>query len=128
MKLLLDTHTFIWWDGSPQQLGPQAKPACFESANELVLSVASVWEMQIKVMLGKLTLRKPLRQLVTDQVQQNGLIVLPVNLEHTLRLDSLPSHHKDPFDRLIVAQALVEGWPVVSHDPAVAQYPVTVIW
>ena len=128
MKLLLDTHTFIWWDMAPQQLGPQAKPACFDSANELVLSVASVWEMQIKVMLGKLTLRKPLRQLVTDQVQQNGLIVLPVNLEHALRLDSLPSHHKDPFDRLIVAQALVEGWPVVSHDPAVAQYPVTVIW
>jgi PIN domain nuclease of toxin-antitoxin system len=92
------------------------------------LSVASVWEMQIKVMLGKLTLRKALRQLVMDQVQQNGLIVAPVNLEPVLRLDTLPSHHKDPFDRIIVAQALAESWPVVSHDPVIAQYPATVIW
>lgn len=128
MKLVLDTHAFIWWDVAPQQLGSQARTACFNTENELVLSVASVWEMQIKVMLGKLTLRKPLRQLVTDQVQQNGLIILPINLEHTLRLDSLPPHHKDPFDRLIVAQALTEGWPVISHDPTIAFYPVNTIW
>jgi PIN domain nuclease of toxin-antitoxin system len=65
--------------------------------------------MQIKVMLGKLTLHKPLRQMIVDQVQQNGMQVLPVNLEHVLRLDTLPSLHKDPFDRLLVAQAMVEG-------------------
>lgn len=128
MKLLLDTHAFIWWDGAPSELGPQARAACFDPVNELLLSVASVWEMQIKVMLGKLTLRKPLRQLISDQVQQNGLGVVAVSLEHVLRLDSLPSHHKDPFDRLLVAQALAEGWALVSHDPAIAQYPVTVIW
>ena len=128
MKLLLDTHAFIWWDVAPQQLGAQARAACFAPGNELVLSVASVWEMQIKVMLGKLTLRKPLRQLISDQVQQNGLIVAAILLEPVLRLDALPAHHKDPFDRLLVAQALAEGWPVVSHDPAIAQYPVTVIW
>ena len=84
--------------------------------------------MQIKVMLGKLTLRKLLRQLISDQVEQNGLIVATVHLEPVLRLDALPAHHKDPFDRLLVAQALAEGWPVVSHDPAIPQYPVTVIW
>ncbi len=127
MKLLLDTHAFIWWDVAPQQLGPQARAACFAPGNELLLSAASVWEMQIKVMLGKLALRKPLRELIGDQVQQNGLIVVTVHLEHVLRLDALPPHHKDPFDRLLVAQALAEGWPVVSHDPAIAQYPVTVI-
>jgi PIN domain nuclease of toxin-antitoxin system len=102
MKLLLDTHTFIWWDGTPSELGSQARAACFDPGNELLLSVASVWEMQIKVMLGKLTLRKPLRQLISDQVQQNGFGVVAVSLEHVLRLDSLPSHHKDPFDRLLV--------------------------
>lgn len=128
MRVLLDTHAFIWWDGAPQQLGAQARSACFDSGNELVLSAASVWEMQIKVMLGKLALQKPLRQLIEDQVRQNGLIVLPIVLEHVLRLEGLPPHHKDPFDRLLVAQALTEGWPVVSHDPALAQYPVTVIW
>jgi PIN domain nuclease of toxin-antitoxin system len=84
--------------------------------------------MQIKVMLGKLTLHKPLRQMLADQVQQNGLEILPVNLEHVLRLDSLPSLHKDPFDRLLVAQALVEGWELISHDNAVSQYPITVVW
>jgi PIN domain nuclease of toxin-antitoxin system len=128
MKLLLDTHAFIWWDGSPERLGPQARSACLDPANELVLSVTSVWEMQIKALLGKLTLRKPLRQLLEDQARQNRLLVLPVPLEPVLRLDTLPAHHKDPFDRLIVAQAVVEGWPVVSHDPLIAQYPVTVIW
>jgi PIN domain nuclease of toxin-antitoxin system len=79
-------------------------------------------------MLRKLRLQKPLCQLVTDQVHQNSLVVVPVELEHVLRLDSLPSHHKDPFDRLIIAQALAEGWAVVSHDPVVAQYPVNVVW
>jgi len=128
MKLLLDSHAFIWWDENPSRLGPAANRACFDPANELVLSVASVWEIQIKVMLGKLGLRKPLRQMLADQVVQNGLEVLPVNLEHALRLDSLPSLHKDPFDRLLVSQALVDGCSLVTHDQAIAQYPVPVIW
>lgn len=128
MKALLDTHAFIWWTVDPLRLGPEAKRLCFDPASQLVLSVASVWEMQIKVLLGKLTLHKPLRQMLADQVQQNGLEVLPVKLEHVLRLDSLPSLHKDPFDRLLVAQALVEGWELISHDNAVSQYPVPVVW
>jgi PIN domain nuclease of toxin-antitoxin system len=128
MKALLDTHAFIWWTIAPVRLGSQASRLCFDSANQLVLSVASVWEMQIKAMLGKLTLHKPLRQMIADQVQQNGLEVLPVNLEHVLRLDSLASLHKDPFDRLLVVQALVEDCSIVTHDQAIAQYPVPVIW
>jgi PIN domain nuclease of toxin-antitoxin system len=128
MSLLLDTHAFIWWDGSPERLGPVARRACLDPAQELVLSVASVWEMQIKAALGKLTPRKPLRELLEDQIRRNGLRVLPVPLEAVLRLETLPAHHKDPFDRLIVAQALVEGWSVVSHDPLIARYPVTVLW
>lgn len=128
MKLLLDSHAFIWWDENPARLGATASAACFDPANELILSAASAWEMQIKVMLGKLVLRKPLGQVISDQVQQNGLTILPVNLDHILRLDSLPSHHKDPFDRLMVSQAMTEGWPIVSHDLAVAKYPVKIIW
>jgi PIN domain nuclease of toxin-antitoxin system len=84
--------------------------------------------MQLKMMLGKLSLRQPLRQLITDQIQQNGLEILPINLEHTLRLETLPSYHKDPFDRMIVSQTIVEAWEIVSHDPAIRQYPVKVIW
>jgi PIN domain nuclease of toxin-antitoxin system len=128
MKILLDTHAFIWWTIDPDRLGPQAKRLCFDPTNRLVISVASVWEMQIKVMLGKLILNKPLRKMIDDQVQQNGLEILSVNLEHVLRLDALPSLHKDPFDRLLVALALAEGMDLISHDPAIAQYPVKVIW
>ena len=128
MKVLLDTHAFIWWTVDPVRLGPQANRRCFDPASQLVLSVASVWEMQIKVMLSKLTVHQPLRQMIADQVEQNGLEVLPVKLEHVLRLDSLPSLHQDPFDRLLVAQALAEGWDLISHDPAITQYSVRVIW
>jgi PIN domain nuclease of toxin-antitoxin system len=128
MRVLLDTHAFIWWDGAPEHLSPKAREACFAPGNQLIVSVAGLWEIQIKVMLGKLTLRKPLREIVTGQVKQNGVVILPVELEHVLRLDQLPSYHKDPFDRILVAQALVEGLPLISHDPVVAQYPVNVIW
>jgi len=128
MKALLNTHAFIWWTVAPVRLGPEANRLCFDPANQLVLSVASVWEMQIKVVLGKLTLHLPLRRMILDQIQQNGLEVLPVTLDHVLRLDSLPPLHKDPFDRLLVAQALAEGLPLVSHDPVVTQYPLKVVW
>lgn len=73
MKLLLDAHAFIWWDENPGRLGPAAHAACFDSNNQLILSVASLWEIQLKVMLGKLTLRKPLREVVADQIQRNGV-------------------------------------------------------
>ena len=128
MKLLLDSHAFIWWDDEPTRLGPSANRACFDPANELLLSVASVWEIQTKVMLAKLRLGKPLRQMIADQVERNGLEILAVNLEHALRLDSSPALHKDPFDRLLIAQAVIEGAALVTHDRAIAQYPVPVIW
>jgi len=128
MKLLLDTHAFIWADAEPQKLSASAKAACEDPTNQLILSTVSVWEMQIKMGLGKLTLRAPIRLLLEDWIQQSGLTILPVNLEHVLHLSNLPSHHKDPFDRMLVAQALAEGWEIVSHDSAFRQYPVKVIW
>ena len=128
MKLLLDTHALIWWDEKPARLGSKARAACLDSANELWLSVASVWEIQIKMMLGRLALRQPLKPLIEDQVKRNGMLILPVKFEHVLRLESLPERHKDPFDRLLVAQALEENCVLVSHDPMIAQYPVTTVW
>jgi PIN domain nuclease of toxin-antitoxin system len=97
MRLLLDTHAFIWWDQDPTRLGPTARQACFDAANSLVLSVVSVWEIQVKVMLGKLGLARPLRQMIEDQAQQNALEILAVHLEHVLKLDSLPWWHRPPW-------------------------------
>jgi len=128
MKLLLDTHAFIWADGEPQKLSPAAKAACEDPANQIFLSAASVWEMQLKLMLGKLTLRKPLRPLIEDWVQQSGLVLLPVQVEHVLLLDTLSPHHKDPFDRMLIAQAMAESCSIVSHDRVFPLYPAPVIW
>lgn len=128
MKLLLDTHTFIWWDSDPAKLSPQALALCDDPSNMLLLSVASVWEMQIKTQLGKIVFARPLTDLISQQQQTNHLEVLDVTLSHVLALDGLPVSHKDPFDRLLVAQANIEGAVLLSHDPIFEEYPVTVLW
>jgi PIN domain nuclease of toxin-antitoxin system len=94
----------------------------------MLLSVASTWEMQIKIQLGKLRLGLPLAALIENQQRVNSLEILRIGLEHVLALDQLPSVHKDPFDRLLVAQARVEGASLVTNDPVMANYPVDVIW
>src|SRR5438128_11497430 len=127
MKLLLDTHAFIWWDSDPVQLSAPALTALRDPANEVWLSVASVWEMVIKAQLGKLALRLPLAHIVSQQ-QANGLRILPVTLAHALGVEGLPAIHKDPFDRVLIAQANVEGAELVSADQVVRQYPVRVLW
>src|SRR5687767_6435678 len=115
MRLLLDTHAFIWWDGEPSKLSPRVLALCKDPANDLVFSVASAWEMQIKIQLGKLSLRLDLPQVVREQ-QASGMGVLPVTLAHVYELQSLPRHHGDPFDRLLIAQARSEGIDIISHD------------
>src|SRR2546430_16836320 len=95
MKLLLDTHVFIWWADQPEKLSPAALSALEDEANELLLSVASVWEMQIKIQLGKLKLSMPLKDLVKNQQETNNLTVSSVALAHVLALDALPFHHKE---------------------------------
>lgn len=128
MKLLFDTHTFIWWDSHPNNLSKTALTLLQDRSNILLLSVISIWEMQIKLQLGKLTLNRALLEIIENQQQTNQIEVLPVKLTHVLALDSLPLVHKDPFDRLLVAQANVENAALVSCDPIVAQYPVNVVW
>lgn len=127
MKLLLDTHIFIWWADEPERLSPVALSALEDEANELVLSVASVWEMQIKTQLGKLKLRLPLSKLLTVQQETNDLTVSPVTLTHVLALDALPSHHKDPFDRLLIAQSIEEKLTIVTADSQFSAYSVKLL-
>jgi PIN domain nuclease of toxin-antitoxin system len=127
MRLLLDTHIFIWWDSNPAQLSSQIKALCEDTDNNLILSVASVWEMQIKQQFGKLSLRLPLAELIQSQRDHNGLEILGVSLEHVLFLENLPSYHKDPFDRLLIAQARVENTKLVSADPVFKQYSVDLL-
>lgn len=128
MTLLLDTHAFIWWDSEPNRLSPTALALCRQPANTILLSVASVWEMQIKLQLGKLKLATPLAQIVASQRHANTIEVLAITLDHVLALETLPLHHKDPFDRLLVAQANLESAALVTHDPIFTQYSVQVIW
>jgi PIN domain nuclease of toxin-antitoxin system len=128
MKVLLDIHAFIWWDSDPAKLSPQARVACEYRANLVLLSVASAWEMHIKLQLGKLHLRLPLAEVIAGQQQTNDIQLLPVALEHVLALQDLPAPHKDPFDRLLIAQANVEEAVFISHDPVFAHYPVKVLW
>jgi PIN domain nuclease of toxin-antitoxin system len=126
MKGLLDTHTFIWWDSDPTRLSAKALAFIQDPANTILLSVVSVWEMLIKLQLGKLTLSTPLVTILAQQ-QANGIQILSATLDHVMGLESLPLHHKDPFDRLLIAQANVEGCTFLSADAVVAQYPVHVL-
>jgi len=124
MRILLDTHMFIWWDSEPHLLPTTVKVLCESAGTKLILSVASIWEMQIKMQLGKLHLRAPLANLVSEQQELNGIELLPVNIEHVLALDGLPLLHKDPFDRILIAQANVESIALASVDLLIRQYPV----
>ena len=128
MRLLLDTHTFIWWDSEPSRLSRTALGLCSDPENEILLSVASLWEMQIKNQLGKLSLRLSLREIVTHQQETNGVAVLPISSDHVYALENLPPAHKDPFDRMLVAQATTEGVTLLSTDSIFGSYPVEVLW
>jgi PIN domain nuclease of toxin-antitoxin system len=128
MKLLLDTHTFIWWDSEPEKLSQRALELCRNPTNILLLSIASVWEMQIKLQLGKLSLKIPLAQMINTQQQTNQLELLSITVSHVLALNTLPNIHKDPFDRLLVAQANIENVILISHDLTLAKYPVQIDW
>lgn len=128
MKLLLDTHTFIWWDSEPARLSSKALSLCQDSSNTLLFSVASAWEMQIKAQLGKLRFALPLVDIIAGQQQSSNIEVLPVSLTHVLALENLPAHHKDPFDRLLIAQAIVEDAILISQDTLFQQHPINVQW
>jgi len=128
MNLLLDTHAFVWWANEPDKLSDKVLNLLKNRENQLILSVASAWEMQIKMQLGKLKLETALQDLIKSQQITNELKILVVNLKHVLELDKLPYHHKDPFDRILIAQANIEDFTIVSKDDIFSKYPVKVIW
>ena len=127
MNLLLDTHVFIWWAAEPQKLPVPILSALQNHDNTLVLSVVSIWELQMKTQLGRLTLPLPAREFVAVQCASSGIGALPIFERHVWSLERLPFLHKDPFDRLLAAQALTEGYTLVTSDRLLAQYQVPLL-
>ncbi len=128
MRVLLDTHVFLWWVTGDSRLSSRAYEVIKETKNEIYLSAASGWEMAIKAGLGKLRLQAEPISFITEQLVINGFESLPVQLNHSLFVYSLPEHHRDPFDRLLVAQAKLENLPLVTADNKIRQYEVEVLW
>ncbi|OKH39658.1 twitching motility protein PilT [[Phormidium ambiguum] IAM M-71] len=128
MNLLLDTHVFIWLSLTPERLSERVTDLLMDETNLWFLSLVSIWEMQIKRQLGKLSLNLPLPELIASQQQTNGLQLLPIELNHIFTLENLPQFHRDPFDRLLIAQAITEQIPLLSIDTVFDHYPVQRLW
>lgn len=128
MKLLLDTHAFLWLNDDSERLSQTVKELCNSGEHDFYLSVASPWEMQIKHQLGKLSLAMPIAELINKNTQENNINLLPINLSHISYLEQLPAHHKDPFDRIIIAQAIIEDMTIVTIDHVFVDYPVQIAW
>ena len=128
MRILLDTHAFLWFIMGDAKLSSAARKAIENVAHEKYVSVVSAWEIAIKWSLGKLTLARPFDLLIPQEIQKNGFVWLPLEMKHLIALTALPFHHRDPFDRSLVAQALQEGMPLVSGDSTLDAYGVVRIW
>ena len=128
MRLLLDTHAFLWWVNDGPSVSRRARSAIGDAANECFLSLASSWEIAIKVSLGKLKLPGEVSRFVQEQLEVNGFSLLAVSLEHVSGVADLPFHHGDPFDRLLAAQARYDQLAVVSSDPTFTKYGVKRVW
>ncbi len=127
MRFLLDTHIFLWLNDEPAKLSPALHLICDDPANELFISLVSLWEIQIKQQLGKLKFDVPWQQMLKIQQKDNGLVLLPIKLQHIATLETLPLIHRDPFDRLLIAQAIQEEMTILSADTAFCNYPITLI-
>ncbi len=128
MRVLLDTHTFLWWINNDSQLSAQARTIIGDANNDLFFSAVSGLELAIKAQIDKLKLPSDLEQFVPDQLSANAIDPLPVELKHTLHVYRLPLLHRDPFDRLLIAQSQLENLPLLTIDPQIGQYDIQVIW
>lgn len=128
MRLLLDTHVFLWLNLDPDKCSEKLLKLCRQPETALILSMASVWEIQIKHQLGKLPLDVPLRQLVETNQARYGLQLLAIQPRHVYALEALPDHHRDPFDRLLIAQAHSESLPMATADRNISRYAIETIW
>ncbi len=128
MKLLLDTHTLLWFIAGSASLSAYARSLIEDVSNEKFVSIASIWETAIKVSIGKMTLSAPFDVLFPHQLRINGFDLLPVKVKHTSVVTTLPFHHRDPFDRLLIAQAIEENLTLVSIDDVFDNYGITRLW
>ena len=128
MNILLDTHTALWFLAGDQRLSRRARDMIESDDNVRVLSDASLWEIAIKQSLGKLKLLEPFESRLMTALKRNAIDSLPIEKSHIFGVASLPFHHRDPFDRLLISSARVEGLPIVTDDPVLRKYMVEVIW
>jgi PIN domain nuclease of toxin-antitoxin system len=126
--VILDSHVFLWWGLAPEKLSHRAKTALAKRDGRFLWSVASTWELAIKVKTGKLVLGTPIAEFLDERLQHQGVELLLVEQRHAIRVASLPLHHRDPFDRMLVAQAQTEDVPILSSDPRLRAYDVEVVW
>lgn len=127
MTVLLDTHCWLWWLAEPEKLRAESRAILRDSANTVLVSSVVSWEITIKFSIGRLELPEPPQRFVPDRLSRDGFIALPVSHSHALGTSTLPDYHKDPFDRLLIAQAQVEGVPIMSADALFRQYDVSLI-
>ncbi len=128
MRVLLDTHAFLWFILDDPRLNESAKIMIADPTHEIAISPASYWEIAIKIRLGKYSLPQPYQSFMDTQISSNDFSILPILPKHTALLTTMDSHHKDPFDRLLVAQAMTENMPIVSADSQFDAYGVTRLW
>lgn len=128
MRILLDTHTFLWFIQDNPRLSAHSQKLIQDSSNEALLSIASIWEIAIKISIGKLSLNATFDEIFPSQLLTNDIQALPLAIEHLSLITTLPMHHRDPFDRLIIAQAIALNIPVISIDAAFDSYPVQREW
>jgi len=127
MKLLLDTHTFIWFVEDDEKLPSRIKIQMEDIENEIFISIVSLWEIAIKTSLGKLEVAIDITAMIS-KIESNGFSILPIFPEHTICVSSLPFHHRDPFDRMLIAQTITEKIKIVSRDGVFDDYDVDCIW
>jgi len=127
MKAILDTHAFLWAIAGDTRMSQHARDI-FGGPSDLSLSMASIWEIIIKVQLGKLDLPHPAGPYVLGKLAENEIKTLAINLDHLLAFEGLPMHHRDPFDRMLIAQSMTENLPLISHDPVFEKYAVRIVW
>lgn len=127
MKLLLDTHVFIWMHGDPDRISSRARALLVDADTELHLSVVVAWELGIKIARERLTLPEPLDEYVMSRARSARMSMLPIDLVHVLEAVTLPPHHADPFDRMLVAQARAESLTLLTADPLIARYDVAIV-
>jgi len=128
MRALLDTHVFLWWISDDPRLSTHAREIITNGENTLFFSAASGWEIAIKAKLGRLKLPKPLETFVPEQMALNAIESLSVQMSHALHVHTLPLHHRDPFDRLLIAQAQLDNLPILTADPQIALYAIRTVW